>query len=265
MKSTSLLPIALIAVAGLLRPASAQVVVSLGSATTFGVLASTTVTNTGATNITGDLGVSPGSTHTGFPPGVITNGTAYIGDATAAQALADATTAFNVLDGETPTQIMTGEDLGSRTLTSGVYSFAAEAGLTGILTLDGLGDSSARFDFQTGSTLQTAAGSQILLINGAQAENVYWQIGSAATFLVSSQVVGNFIAGTSITANNGTMVNGRLFALNGAVTLDTTSITIPSASAVPEPASAAVLVAGMSGLFVGLRRTRRTTSALIAA
>lgn len=262
MKPTLLLPITLFAVAGLITPASAQVVVSLGSAANFGVLAATTVTNNGATVVNGDLGVSPGNVYTGFAPGVV-NGTVHLGDPTASQAQADALTAFNVLAGEAFTADMSGQDLGNRTLTTGVYSFSSSVGLTGILTLDALGDANARFDFQTGTTLSTAIGSQIILINGAQAKNVYWQIGSSATFGTNSDVVGNVLAATSITASSGTMVDGRLLALNGAVTMDTNTITAPSA--VPEPAAAAALMAGLIGLVAGVRRAKRPQFAPVAS
>lgn len=238
-----------------LTQAGAQVAISLGSASTFGVLGASTVTNTGATTVNGDFGVSPGIAYTGFPPGVVVHGAIHAADATATQAHADAISAFNVLGGETFTQDLTGLDLGSRTLTTGVYFYTAAAQLTGILTLDALNDPNARFDFRIGSTLDTASSSQILLINGASAGNVYWQIGTSATFLTSSDLVGSFLAGASITAGTGTMVNGRLLALGAAVTLDTNSITVPTA--IPEPAATAALAAGLMGLVVGVRRIRR--------
>lgn len=246
---------ALIVIAGFVAPAAAQVAITLGSAATFGVLGTSTVTSTGATIVNGDFGVSPGTAYTGFPPGVVVNGAVHASDATASQAHADAITAFNVLGGETFTQNLTGQDLGSRTLTTGVYFYSAAAQLTGILTLDALGDSNARFDFQIGSTLGTAINSQILLINGASANNVYWRIGTSATFLTSSDLVGSFLAGASITAGTGTSVDGRLLALGAAVTLDSNTISVPAA--IPEPAATAALAAGLIGLLIGVRRIRR--------
>lgn len=263
MKPARLLSLTVIALTGLLSPAQAQVIVSLGAASSFGVLGGTTVTNTGSTTVTGDLGVSPGSTYTGFPPGLVIGGTIHLADATANQAHADAVAAFDVLAAETLTANLTGQDLGSRTLTSGVYFFSSSAELNGVLTLDGLGDSNARFHFQTGSTLLAAANSQLLLTNGAQAQNVYWKIGSSATFLTSAELAGTFLAAASITAGTGATIDGRLLALNGAVTLDTNSITVPSA--VPEPAATAVLIAGLIGVVAVSRRQKRAESVPMVA
>lgn len=254
MKNSRLL-LALVAFVGFVAPAAAQVAITLGSAATFGVLGTSTVTNTGATIVNGDLGVSPAAAYTGFPPGVV-NGSVHLNDATAIQARADAVTAYNALAGEAFTANLTGQDLGAMTLTTGVYFFSATAQLTGTLTLDALGDPAARFDFQIGSTLGTAINSQMLLINGASANNVYWQIGTSATFLTSSDLVGSFLAGASITAGTGTTVDGRLLALGADVTLDSNSISVPAA--IPEPAATAALAAGLMGLIIGVRRIRRT-------
>jgi hypothetical protein len=248
-----LLP-ALFALTGFVTQARAQAVITLGTAADFAVLGGTTVTGTGATIVNGDLGVSPAASYSGFPPGVV-NGTVHLNDATAIQARADAVTAYNVLAGEALTTTLTGQDLGGMTLTTGVYFFAATAQLTGILTLDALGDSNARFDFQIGSTLGTAEFGQVLLINGANANNVYWQVGSSATFLASTDFAGNVLASTSITAGLGSTVDGRLLALNGALTLNGNTITAPAA--IPEPATTAALVAGLMGLIIGVRRIRR--------
>jgi hypothetical protein len=197
----------------------------LGTADSFAVLGGSTVTNTGPSVISGDLGVSPGSAVTGFPPGIVTNGTIHAADAVASQAQDDTTTAYNDLAGQPCDSNRTGQDLGGLTLTSGVYCFDTSAQLTGTLTLDAQGDPNAVFVFQIGSTLTTASGSRVNLINGAQACRVFWQVGSSATLGTTTDFVGNVLADTSITANTGATVQGRLLAQNGAVTLDTNTIT----------------------------------------
>ncbi|MFN2389860.1 MAG: ice-binding family protein, partial [Actinomycetota bacterium] len=194
--------------------------VDLGTAGSFAVLAGTTVTNTGTTSVDGDLGVSPGTAVTGFPPGQV-NGTIHRGDAVAAQAQSDLTVAYNSAAGRACDFVLTGSDLGGMTLTPGVYCFASSAQLTGTVTLDAQGDPSAVFIFQIGSTLTTASGSSVNLINGASACNVFWQVGSSATLGTGTSFAGNILALTSITAQTGTTVQGRLLARNGAVTLDT--------------------------------------------
>lgn len=254
MKNFRPLLCTLAVLAGFAPQAGAQAVITLGSAADFAVLGGTTITSTGATIVNGDLGVSPGASLLGFPPGTA-NGTTHLNDATAIQARADAVAAYNVLAGEAFTTNLTGQDLGGMTLTTGVYAFSATAQLTGTLTLDALGDSNARFDFQIGSTLGTAEFGQVLLINGASASNVYWQVGSSATFLASTAFAGNVLASTSITAGLGSTVDGRLMALNGALTLNGNTVTAPAA--IPEPAATAALAAGLMGLIIGVRRIRR--------
>lgn len=264
MKIISLFSSAFLAFAALLPCAQAQSVITLGPAATFGVLGSSTVTNTGATVINGDFGVSPGTSYTGFPPGVVVNGSVHVSDATASQAMASAVSAYNTLTGESFTQDLSGVDLGSRTLTSGVYFFSAAAQLTGILTLDAANNPNARFDFQIGSALDTAIGSQVLLINGAQAANVFWRVGTSATFLTSTTFAGTVLASASITAGAGSTVDGRLFALNAAVTLGNNTITVP-VSAIPEPADTALIAAGSLALLAVVRRHRRPTGGGIRA
>jgi Ice-binding-like len=197
--------------------------VALGRAAAFGVLASSTVTNTGASVVNRNLGVSPGTAVTGFPPGVV-HGTIHGGDATAAGAELDLTAAYNNAAGRTPTSDMTGQDLGGKTLTAGVRKFSSSVGLTGTLTLNGKGNSGSVFIFQVGSTLTTASASKVRLINGARACHVYWQIGSSATLGTTTTFAGNVLALTSITATTGVTVTGRLLARNGAVTLDTNTV-----------------------------------------
>jgi len=204
--------------------------VSLGSAKSFRVLGATTVTNTGATSITvtGDVGVSPGTAVTGFPPGVVVGGAIHGGDATAAQAQADVTTAYNAIAGTACTADLSGQDLGGRTLTTGVYCFAAAAGLTGTLTLDLQSNPNAVFYFKTGSTLTTASASSVVLANSggtACPPNVYWLVGSSATLGTGTKLIGNILALTSITLTTGARVDGRALARNGAVTMDTNNVT----------------------------------------
>jgi hypothetical protein len=203
--------------------------VNLGTADAFAVLGGQAVTNTGPSVITGDLGVSPGTSVTGFPPGVVNPpATIHSADGVALQAQSDLTTAYNTAAGLPCTADLTGQDLGGMTLTAGVYCFSSSAQLTGALTLNGMGDPEADFIFKVGSTLTSASASTVLLINQAQPCRVFHQVGSSATLGTGSQFVGTILALTSITATTATSVQGRLLARNGAVTLDSNSITRPT-------------------------------------
>jgi hypothetical protein len=202
---------------------AAQPPVGLGTADSFAVLAGQTVTNTGPTTINGDLGVMPGSAIPGFPPGKV-NGAIHAADAVALKAQSDLTTAFNDAAGRTPPALLSA-DLSGLTLTAGVYRAPGALGLTGALTLDAQGDANAVFIFQAASTLITASASHVNLINGAQPCNVFWQIGSSATFGTTSVFVGNVMALTSISLNNGVTLQGRALARNGSVTLINDTIT----------------------------------------
>jgi Ice-binding-like len=215
-------------------PASAaQASVGLGTATPFAVMAGTTVTNTGPSTISGSVGVSPGAAVTGFPPGLVTNGTIHAADAVALQAQNDLTTAFNDAAGRGPVVDETGVDLGGQTLTAGVYSASTSMGLTGTVTLDAEGDPDAIFIFQAGSTLLTATSSRVALIGSAQPCNVFWQVGSSATIGVSTTFVGTVMALTSISLQTGATVQGRMLARNGQVSLDNNVITRPTCAATP--------------------------------
>ncbi len=197
--------------------------VGLGTADPFAVLAGTTITNTGPTTITGDVGIHPGTSVTGFES-VTLNGELHLADGVAEQAKVDLVTAYDDAAGRGPTTIAT--ELGGQTLTAGVYdSTAGTFGITGTVTLDAQGDPNAVFIFQMESTLITASASDVNLINGAQACNVFWQVGSSATLGTDSTFMGNILALTSITLNTGATVEGRVLARNGAVTLDTNTIT----------------------------------------
>jgi hypothetical protein len=196
---------------------------SLGSAANFAVLGAATVISTGLTTVTGDLGVSPGTAVTGFPPGILT-GTLHAGDAVALQAQSDVTVAYNACAGAVVTTTLTGQDLGGQTLTPGVYFFAASAPLNGVLTLDAQGNPNAVFIFRIGSTLLPATNAAVNLINGAQPGNVFWQVGSSATLAAGVLFRGNILALSSITLGAGTQVYGRTLARTGVVTLFASSV-----------------------------------------
>ena len=227
MNSKCLILSTIVALGGFLPQSKAGLM--MGSADSFAVLGGSTVTSTGNTVLNGNLGVYPGPAITGFPPGIV-NGTTYAGGSVAQQAQIDALAAYTVLIGETPKQDLTDQNLGGLVLTPGVYHFASGAQLTGILQLNGQNDPNARFDFQIGSTLVTASSASVLLINGAQAGNVYWQVGSSATLGTDTLFFGSILADQNIFLNTRANIDGRALALNGAVTLDGNVIT-----AVPEP------------------------------
>jgi len=201
---------------------AAQAPVGLGTSGSFGVLAGSGITNTGPTVITGDIGSFPTPSETGLGSVVLT-GTDHRGDAVTQQAKTDLTTAYNVAAAATPTTSVPAE-LGGTTLTPGVYN-GATLQITGTLTLNTGGDPNAVFIFQTASTLVTASNSSVIVLNGGRACNVFWQVSSSATLGTGSALIGTVLASTSITASTRATVQGRLLAQNGAVTLDTNTIT----------------------------------------
>jgi Ice-binding-like len=216
----------LVAVAGLAvagahvddaRAALGPAPVTLGAAASFGVLGASTVTSAGVSTVGGDLGVSPGTAATGFPPGTLT-GTQHFGDPVAAQAHADLATAYTNAVGRSPAVPITG-DLGGLTLTPGVYAAGAGLALGGTLTLDAQGNPAAVFILQAGSTLITAADSQVDLTGGAQARNVFWQVGSSATMGATSLLTGTILASTSISMGADVTIDGRALARDAAVTM----------------------------------------------
>ena len=209
---------------------AAEIYVRLGnayllSASTFAVLGDTAVTNTGSTVLNGDLGISPGSTITGFPPGTYT-GTLHQGDAAAAQAHADVTAAAIALKALTPTTDISSTDLGGATLTPGNYN-ATSTGTwsAGPLTLNGAGQ--YVFVFGTGLTMP-------VLENGATADNVYFVTGTTFTFGADCTVNGNILAGTSITFAASSVLNGRALTYGPSGT----TVTFPSAGTVTVPVDA---------------------------
>ena len=201
---------------------AAQPPVGLGQAESFAVLAGAGITNTGPTTITGDVGTFPTTTRTGFGS-VTLIGTDHGGDAVTQGAKNDLVTAYDDAAGRIPATNVPVE-LGGSTLLAGVYT-SGTFGLTGTLTLDAEGDTNAMFIFQAGSTLITEANSRVLLLNGADPCRIVWQVGSSATFKTGTSFVGDVLAYTSITAQTGATFQGRLLARNGAVTLDTNTIT----------------------------------------
>ncbi len=219
----------------------------LGTAQNFAVLGASTVTSTGATAIVGNVGVSPGTAITGFPPGVVT-GTTDAGNAVASQAHTDLVTAYGDIAGEAspPANNLTGTDLGGLTLLPGVYHFDTSASLNGILTLNAQGNPNARFDFQIGTTLITASDAAVNIINGGESDNVYFQVGTSATLGTDTAFQGNILADQSITLTTGaSLLDGRALALVGAVTMDTNQISTAEADlSLTKTAAAGPVLAG---------------------
>ncbi|MFF3440874.1 ice-binding family protein [Streptosporangium sp. NPDC002721] len=205
---------------------------SLGAAANFAVLAGTTVTGTGATVVTGEVGVSPGSTTAGFPPGVVA-GAVYLDDPVAEQAQDDLTAAYDSAVGRPGTASLRPQ-LGGTTVTPGVYnSVSGSFQISGDLTLDAQGDPNALFVFRA-PALATAPASVVRLANGAQACNVIWQVGGSATLGAGSRFTGSVLALTSITAARGATVNGRLLARAGNVNLDAATVTRSACATLPQ-------------------------------
>jgi hypothetical protein len=205
---------------------AAAVAPDLGAAQSFAVLGAETVTNTGTTTITGDLGVSPGSAITGFPPGGVIGGTIHAGDAVAAQAHSDAAFAYTALVAQAcDFNYSDVQELGGLTLTPGVHCFPSSAQLTGTLTLVGRGP----FIFKIGSTLTTASNSSVVASAGGRTcdgSSVFWAVGSSATLGTGTQFAGNILALISITLTTGAEVSGSALALTGAVTMDTNQVSV---------------------------------------
>jgi hypothetical protein len=181
-------------------------------------------------------------------------GTNQGGNAVTQNAKTDLTIAYDDAAGRSAfVQYGAGFDLVGQTLLAGVYRSNTSLFLSGTVTLDAQGDLDAVWILQTGSTLISASGSRVALINGAQACNVFWQVGSSATLGTNTEFAGTILALTSITLNSGSTVDGRVLARNGAVTMDTNNITIPHCLAVPEPAGMS-LFAFASVALLAIRR-----------
>jgi len=201
---------------------------TFGAAQTFAILAASTVTSTGAagTVVTGDLGVSAGTAVTGFPPGTVVDGSIHSNDVQAQTAQVSANVLYNDLMNCPCGTSLTGLDLGGQTLTPGVYCYASSSELTGTVTLDAGGNPDATFIIRMGSTITTASAAVVKLVNGATPCNVFWAVGSSATIGTGTSFQGVIVALASITVTTGSSVAGRLYALNGAVTLDANPVTV---------------------------------------
>lgn len=196
--------------------------VGLGSASSFSVLAGSTVTNTGPTTMFGDLGLDPGTAVTGAPH---TLGAKHINDGVSLKAKSDLVSGYNDAAGRSATKLASA-DLSGHSFTPGVYSASSSLLFSaGKVTLNAQGNPNAVFIFQVGSSMTTGSATTVLLTNGAQPCNVYWKIGASATLGTNSRFIGTVMALTTITAKTGATMNGRLLARNGAVNLDTNTIT----------------------------------------
>jgi hypothetical protein len=202
--------------------------VALGSAASFAVLAGSTVTNTGSSTVTGDVGVSPGTAVTGFPPGTVV-GTTHVADTAAAAGIADLTTAYNDAAGRTLCPVSVAGNLGGQTLTPGLYKSTSSLQITsGDLTLDARGNANAVFIFQMASSLTTTDDREVILTGGARASNVFWQVGSSATLGTNSTFFGTIMADQSVSLSTGATLQGRAMARIGGVTLDANTVTRPA-------------------------------------
>jgi Ice-binding-like len=208
--------------------ACGQSAVVLGSASTYAALSATSVTSTGATALTGDIGVSPGTSVTGFPPGTYT-GTKNVANPASSAAAAATTIAYNDAAGRSNCAVTVAGNIGGQTLTPGLYKSTSSLAISsGDLTLSGGGNPNGVFVFQVASALTTTSGRAVVLSNGAQAGNVFWQVGSSATIGTTSRVQGTILAYASITMLAGSHLDGRALARTGDVTLSATTIVVPT-------------------------------------
>ncbi len=243
--------IALAVAVSFIQQADAAVMVNLGSASDFAVLAGSGITiaaPVNSTTITGDIGSFPTASITGTE-NLILNGVNHAGDAVTEAAKTDLDTAYTDAAGQAPTTFYGAAHDLMGSLGAGVYNGTSSFSIPGSLTLDGGGDSSSVWIFQSGTSLITGSASNISLINGAQASHVFWQVGSSATLGTGSIFAGSILASESITLNTDAVLTGRALALNGAVTMDNNIIQIP------EPGSTLLVGAGMLALATRRRRS----------
>lgn len=232
---------------------AAQLPVVLGpDVVNFSVLAYSTVTNTGPTVVYGDVGLSPGTSVTGFPPGqVVGGGAIHAADVAAANAQVALTAAYNDAAGRTLPATVAG-DLGGQTLTPGLYKSTSSLGITGVLTLDGQGNANSVFIFQIASALTTGTSSQVKLQGGAQAANIFWQVGSSATLGTYSIFNGTILAQVSVSLGTGAALNGRALARTGAVTLDSNTMVNPGPATTGGTPAALAVTCPLSAAQVGV-------------
>ncbi|MES2616609.1 MAG: ice-binding family protein [Bacteroidota bacterium] len=197
-----------------------QAIVPMAGTAGLAILAGSAITNTGATNITGDIGLSPGTSVGGFPPGIL-NGTLHINDAIATQAKLDLTAAYNDAAGRSTTDmVIIAGNIGGLTLTPGLYKSTSSLAISsGDVTFDAKGNTNAIFIIQIASTLTTTSGRKVILSGGAQASNIFWQVGTSATFGTTSVFKGTVMAMQSISFDTGATLDGRALARTGAVTM----------------------------------------------
>lgn len=241
-----------VAVTFIQQGASAAVLaVNLGAATDFAVLAGAGITVAGtidSTTITGDIGSFATTSMTGLENAIL-DGTNHLGDAVTQQGKLDLGTAYTDAAGRSATVTFTPiYDLGGLILGAGVYNDPSSLWITGTLTLDAGGDPDAVWIFQAGSTLITGSGSNVVLIGGAKASNIFWQVGSSATLGTGSHLEGTILASESISLNTGAILDGRALAQTGAVTMDYNTI------AIPEAGSTLLFGLGMGTLLISRRR-----------
>jgi len=201
-------------------------VVVIGTTSTFAVLAADSINSTGATVITGDVGVSPGTVSTGFPPGTF-SGTGQFGNAAAATAEADLLVAINDVTARSTNITDISGDLDGLTLAPGTYSTTAPISLSGTVTLNALGNPDAVFIIRTTSSLTVASGARVVLTGGAQPQNVFWLVGTNASIGSNAVVQGTIMADGTITMDTGSRVVGRVLSRNGAVMLNASTIVVP--------------------------------------